>query len=87
MAGLLTNLIMILILTAISTVLGCGVVPAGQASSRTFTVTGFTTLPVAMVYTSATNAVRFSGIATSEAGARATVQRLVMQTVFDVLEQ
>ncbi|KAJ1350408.1 hypothetical protein KIN20_006193 [Parelaphostrongylus tenuis] len=87
MAGLLTNLIMTLMLTAISTVLGCGVLPAGQASNRAFTVTGFTTLPVAMVYTSPTNAVRFSGIATSETGARGFVQRLVMQTVFDVLEQ
>ncbi|KAJ1347459.1 hypothetical protein KIN20_002515 [Parelaphostrongylus tenuis] len=87
MAGLLTNLILILILSTISTVLGCGVIPAGQASNRTFTVTGFTTLPVSMVYTSAMNAARFSGIATSEAGARGTIQRLVMQTVFDVLEQ
>ncbi|KAJ1367977.1 hypothetical protein KIN20_029020 [Parelaphostrongylus tenuis] len=56
-------------------------------SNRTFTVTGFTTLPVAMVYTSAMNAVRFPSIATSEAGARGFVQRLVMQTVFDVLER
>ncbi|KAJ1358843.1 hypothetical protein KIN20_017375 [Parelaphostrongylus tenuis] len=40
-----------------------------------------------MVHTSAMNAVRFPSIATSEAGARGFVQRLVMQTVFDVLER
>ncbi|KAJ1358825.1 hypothetical protein KIN20_017353 [Parelaphostrongylus tenuis] len=82
-ARLPTNLIMILLLSITSTVVGCGVMPAGRASNRTFTVTGFTTLPVAMVYTSAVNAVRFSGIATNEASARGTVQRLVV----DVLEQ
>ncbi|KAJ1358826.1 hypothetical protein KIN20_017354 [Parelaphostrongylus tenuis] len=78
--GLPTNPIMISLLVSISTVVGCGVMPAGQASNRTFTVTGFTTLLVAMVYTSATNAVRFSGIATTEEGAKMFVQRLVMQT-------
>ncbi|KAJ1365835.1 hypothetical protein KIN20_026277 [Parelaphostrongylus tenuis] len=49
-------------------------------SNRTFTATGFTILPTAMVYTSAMNAVRFSSIATSEASA-ATVQRHATQTV------
>ncbi|KAJ1368606.1 hypothetical protein KIN20_029775 [Parelaphostrongylus tenuis] len=39
-----------------------------------------------MVYTSATNAVRFPGIQTNEASNRGFMQRLVMQTVFDVLE-
>ncbi|KAJ1374273.1 hypothetical protein KIN20_036927 [Parelaphostrongylus tenuis] len=55
-------------------------------STRTFNVTGFTTLPVNMVYTSAMNAARVPGIATSQEGARGSVSRLVMQTVFDVLE-
>ncbi|KAJ1350371.1 hypothetical protein KIN20_006148 [Parelaphostrongylus tenuis] len=82
-----TNLIMISLLVTISTVVGCGVMPAGQASNRTFTVTGFTTLPIAMVYTSVTNAARFSGIATSKEGAKGFVQRLVMQTIIDVLER
>ncbi|KAJ1366592.1 hypothetical protein KIN20_027283 [Parelaphostrongylus tenuis] len=77
---------MISLLLTVSTVLGCGVMPAGQADNRTFTVKGFT-LPVAMVYTSPTNAVRFTGIATTEEGAKGFVQRLVMQTVFDVLER
>ncbi|KAJ1352844.1 hypothetical protein KIN20_009324 [Parelaphostrongylus tenuis] len=35
-------------LATISTVFGCGVMPAGQRSTRSFTVSGFT-LPVAMV--------------------------------------
>ncbi|KAJ1374185.1 hypothetical protein KIN20_036810 [Parelaphostrongylus tenuis] len=40
-----------------------------------------------MIYTRAVNADRFYGIATSDAGARGFLQRLVMQTVFDVLER
>ncbi|KAJ1347460.1 hypothetical protein KIN20_002516 [Parelaphostrongylus tenuis] len=52
----------------------------------TFTVTGFTTLPVSMVYSGIANSARVSGIATSKASAKAFVQRLVMQTVHDVLE-
>ncbi|KAJ1367797.1 hypothetical protein KIN20_028790 [Parelaphostrongylus tenuis] len=40
-----------------------------------------------MVYTSATNAVRFSGIATTEEGSKGFVQRLVMQTIINVLER
>ncbi|KAJ1355635.1 hypothetical protein KIN20_013126 [Parelaphostrongylus tenuis] len=77
---------MVFLLTTIRTVLGCGVMPAGQARTVTFTVTGFT-LPVAMVYTEEPNVVaRVPGIATSEAGAKAFVERLVIQTVSDVLE-
>ncbi|KAJ1372194.1 hypothetical protein KIN20_034286 [Parelaphostrongylus tenuis] len=86
MARLLTDLFMILLLTTLSTVFGCGVMPAGQRSTRTFTVTGFSLL-VAMVYSTAADApTRFPGIATSEAVAKGFVERLVMQTVFDVLE-
>ncbi|KAJ1357451.1 hypothetical protein KIN20_015604 [Parelaphostrongylus tenuis] len=60
--------------------------PAGQMRTRNFTVTDFT-LPVAMAYSTAIDIQsRVPGIATSEAGARAFVQRLVMQIVFDVLE-
>ncbi|KAJ1359371.1 hypothetical protein KIN20_018079 [Parelaphostrongylus tenuis] len=50
MPNLLTGLFVILLTAILSIVSGCGVVPAGQASTRTFTVTGFT-LPVAMVHT------------------------------------
>ncbi|KAJ1369429.1 hypothetical protein KIN20_030883 [Parelaphostrongylus tenuis] len=77
---------MIFLLATIRTVLGCGVMPAGRARIVTFTATGFT-LPVAMVYTKEPNVLaRVPGIATSEAGAKAFVERLVMQTVFNTLE-
>ncbi|KAJ1353972.1 hypothetical protein KIN20_010759 [Parelaphostrongylus tenuis] len=80
MARLLTNLSMISLITSISTVLGCGVLPTGQASVRPFTVSDFT-LPVSMVYsTKAEVLTRLPGIATSQAGARAFSQRPVMQT-------
>ncbi|KAJ1366309.1 hypothetical protein KIN20_026940 [Parelaphostrongylus tenuis] len=60
--------------------------PAGQANTRIFTVTGFT-LPVAMVYTGeATVSSQVSGIASNKGGAQTLVRRLVMQAVFDVLE-
>ncbi|KAJ1368797.1 hypothetical protein KIN20_030122, partial [Parelaphostrongylus tenuis] len=79
---------MISLLATISTVFGCGVLPAGQASTRTFTVGGFTTLPVAMVYTDMPSvSSQVTGIATSKGGAQAFVSRLVMQTVLDVLER
>ncbi|KAJ1369516.1 hypothetical protein KIN20_030994 [Parelaphostrongylus tenuis] len=70
-----------------STVLGCGVMPAGRMASRNFTVTGLTTLPVAMTYTgdSAVFA-RISGTAASKGAAQGFVSRLVMHTVSDVLE-
>ncbi|KAJ1369941.1 hypothetical protein KIN20_031554 [Parelaphostrongylus tenuis] len=80
------DLHMISLLATISTVFGCGVLPSGQGSTRNFNVTGFA-LPVAMVYSTAPDVqVQVPGIATSEAGAIGFVQRLVMQTVFDVLE-
>ncbi|KAJ1349734.1 hypothetical protein KIN20_005373 [Parelaphostrongylus tenuis] len=61
--------------------------PAGQASTRRFTVTGFI-LPVSMAY-SGDSAVRsrVPGIASSKDAAVGFVSRLVMQTVIDVLEQ
>ncbi|KAJ1373649.1 hypothetical protein KIN20_036117 [Parelaphostrongylus tenuis] len=80
------RLFVMLLLATISTVLGCGVLPAGQGSTKNFTVTGFT-LPVAMAYSAAPSVQAVvPGIATSEAGATGFVQRLVMQAVFDVLE-
>ncbi|KAJ1361582.1 hypothetical protein KIN20_020865 [Parelaphostrongylus tenuis] len=85
-AGIPTDYFMISLLATISTVFGCGVMPAGQGSTRNFTVTGFT-LPVAMAYSTSTAVLaQVPGIATSEAGAKGFVERLVMQTVFDVLE-
>ncbi|KAJ1366234.1 hypothetical protein KIN20_026844 [Parelaphostrongylus tenuis] len=74
------------LVVSISTVLGCGVMPAGQASTRPFEVADFS-LPVTMVYSSKTDVrSRVPGIAASQEAAKGFVQRLVMQTVFDVLE-
>ncbi|KAJ1354245.1 hypothetical protein KIN20_011119 [Parelaphostrongylus tenuis] len=81
-----TGPLIISLLATVPTVLGCGVLPPGQASTRIFTVTGFT-LPVSMVYTgNPVVSAQFTRIANSEAAARGFVQRLVIQTVFDVLE-
>ncbi|KAJ1348020.1 hypothetical protein KIN20_003231 [Parelaphostrongylus tenuis] len=78
--------LMILMLT-FATVLGCGVMPPGQASTRNFTVSGFT-LPVNMIYSNdATVRSKAFGIAASSGEVQALVSRLVMQTVFNVLEQ
>ncbi|KAJ1365136.1 hypothetical protein KIN20_025363 [Parelaphostrongylus tenuis] len=83
-----TDRSMIPLLATFSTVLGCGVLPAGQASTRTFTVSGFTTLPVAMFYTDMIAvSSQVTGIATSKERAQTIVSRLTMQTVFDVLER
>ncbi|KAJ1351100.1 hypothetical protein KIN20_007051 [Parelaphostrongylus tenuis] len=71
----------------ITTALVCGVMPPGQARNRSFIVSGFR-LPVSMVY-SELPSVRAEavGIAISKGVAKAFVERLVMQTVFDVFEQ
>ncbi|KAJ1350195.1 hypothetical protein KIN20_005928 [Parelaphostrongylus tenuis] len=62
------------VLAIISTAFGCGVMPSGQVSTRPFTVTGFTTLPLPMIYSSATN-IAFPGIAPNEAAAKGFVER------------
>ncbi|KAJ1347113.1 hypothetical protein KIN20_002075 [Parelaphostrongylus tenuis] len=71
-----------------TTVLGCGVMPPGQASNRSFTVTNFK-LPVSLVAYTGTGTIpaEVPGIARSKEAARAFLDRLVMQTVFGVLEQ
>ncbi|KAJ1370191.1 hypothetical protein KIN20_031862 [Parelaphostrongylus tenuis] len=85
-ARLSTDPFMIFLLAIIPIVLGCGVTPAGQASSRPFTVTGFS-LPVAMAHAGSTEvSSQVPGIARDKGGAQAFVQRLVMLTVFDILE-
>ncbi|KAJ1356073.1 hypothetical protein KIN20_013697 [Parelaphostrongylus tenuis] len=75
------------LLVAISTVFGCGVIPGGQTSTRTFTASGPTNLPIIAVYTN-NNAIsaQFPGIATSAGAVQALAQRFAMQTVIDVLE-
>ncbi|KAJ1355282.1 hypothetical protein KIN20_012619 [Parelaphostrongylus tenuis] len=86
MTRLLSDALMILVI-AVTTVLGCGVMPPGQANTRRFTVTGFT-LPVPMVYAIEPDiTIKIPGIAVNMEAAQAFVSRLVMQTVFDVLER
>ncbi|KAJ1347457.1 hypothetical protein KIN20_002513 [Parelaphostrongylus tenuis] len=84
MASLPTNPIMITLLAIISTVLGCGV---NACWSRAFTVTGFNNFNPLPWFTLAINAVRAPDIATNMASDSGFVQRLVVQTVFDVLER
>ncbi|KAJ1359498.1 hypothetical protein KIN20_018255 [Parelaphostrongylus tenuis] len=78
---------MILSLVSISTVFGCGVIPGGQTSTRTFTASGPSNLPIIAVYTD-NNVIStlFPGIATSKEAVQALAQRFAMQTVIDVLE-
>ncbi|KAJ1370570.1 hypothetical protein KIN20_033124 [Parelaphostrongylus tenuis] len=78
---------MILLLASIPTVFGCGVIPGGQTSTRTFTASGPSNLPVIAVYTD-NNAISalIPGIATSKDAVQAFAQRFAMQTVIDVLE-
>ncbi|KAJ1369573.1 hypothetical protein KIN20_031061 [Parelaphostrongylus tenuis] len=78
---------MILSLVSISTVFGCGVIPGGQTSTRTFTASGPSNLPIIAVYTD-NNVIStlFPGIATSKEAVQALAQRFAMQTVVDVLE-
>ncbi|KAJ1367824.1 hypothetical protein KIN20_028819 [Parelaphostrongylus tenuis] len=79
--------LMILLLVSISTVFGCGVIPGGQTSTRTFTASGPSNLPIIAVYTD-NNVIStlFPGIATSKEAVQALAQRFAMQTVIDVLE-
>ncbi|KAJ1367789.1 hypothetical protein KIN20_028780 [Parelaphostrongylus tenuis] len=78
---------MISLLVSISSVFGCGVIPGGQTSTRTFTASGPSNLPVIAVYTkNSVFSTLYPGIATSKEGVQALAQRFAMQTVIDVLE-
>ncbi|KAJ1367830.1 hypothetical protein KIN20_028826 [Parelaphostrongylus tenuis] len=79
--------VMISLLVSISTVFGCGVMPGGQTSTKTFTASGPSNLSVIAVYTD-NNAVstQFPGTTTSAGAVQAFAQRFAMQTVVDVLE-
>ncbi|KAJ1360479.1 hypothetical protein KIN20_019465 [Parelaphostrongylus tenuis] len=73
---------LISLLATILTMLGCGAMLAGQASTRTFNVTGLTALPVAMAYSAAPSIqAQVPAIASTERGAQAFVLRLVMETI------
>ncbi|KAJ1351438.1 hypothetical protein KIN20_007438 [Parelaphostrongylus tenuis] len=81
------SILLTLLLTKVAIVLGCGVLPQGQAMTRNFTVSGFK-LPTTMVFTASTSAhaqLR-SGIATTSGGAKSFVSRLVMHAITSVLE-
>ncbi|KAJ1354733.1 hypothetical protein KIN20_011743 [Parelaphostrongylus tenuis] len=66
---------------------GCGVIPGGQTSTRTFTASGPSNLPIIAVYTDKTEiSALIPGIATSKGVVQALAQRFAMQTVVDVLE-
>ncbi|KAJ1369380.1 hypothetical protein KIN20_030822 [Parelaphostrongylus tenuis] len=61
--------------------------PPGQARTRIFTVTGFNfACRYGFILLHPMFRARAPGVAPGEGEARAFVQRLVMQTVFDVLE-
>ncbi|KAJ1361502.1 hypothetical protein KIN20_020770 [Parelaphostrongylus tenuis] len=86
-AGLSSAPFMILLLVSISTVFGCGVIPGGQTSTRTFTASGPSNLPIIAVYTdNEVISTVVPGIATSKDAVQALAQRFAMQTVVDVLE-
>ncbi|KAJ1369746.1 hypothetical protein KIN20_031294 [Parelaphostrongylus tenuis] len=72
--------IMISLLAAIPILLGCGVMLAGQGKGQKL-------LCCIGLFNTANVRARVAGIATSEEGAKEFVSRLVMQTVFDVLER
>ncbi|KAJ1354732.1 hypothetical protein KIN20_011742 [Parelaphostrongylus tenuis] len=77
----------ILLLVSISAVFGCGVIPGGQTSTRTFSASGSNNLPIIAVYTdSKVVSALVPGIATSKDAVQALAQRFAMQTVVDVLE-
>ncbi|KAJ1366144.1 hypothetical protein KIN20_026744 [Parelaphostrongylus tenuis] len=86
MTNLPTNPLIIPLLN-IPIVLGCGVMPLGQAGTRSFTVTGFT-LPTSLVYSgNPTVRAKASGIQPSSGAVQAFVSRIVTQTISDVLRQ
>ncbi|KAJ1360299.1 hypothetical protein KIN20_020536 [Parelaphostrongylus tenuis] len=86
-AGLSSGPFMMLLPVSISTVFGCGVIPGGQTSTRTFTARGPSNLPIIVVYTdNKVFSALIPGIATSKDAVQALAQRFAMQTVVDVLE-
>ncbi|KAJ1358195.1 hypothetical protein KIN20_016540, partial [Parelaphostrongylus tenuis] len=82
------SVLLISLLAMVVLVLGCGVMPQGQAVTRNFTVRGFK-LPTTMVFTASPSAHAQlpNGIATTSGGAKSFVSRLVMHAITAVLEQ
>ncbi|KAJ1368153.1 hypothetical protein KIN20_029226 [Parelaphostrongylus tenuis] len=77
---------LICLVFAVSPAFGCGPMLPGQARRISFNVTGFT-LPVNMVWTTPTEAVKTPGISRSAMEVQSFVQRVTMQAVNDVLEE
>ncbi|KAJ1370229.1 hypothetical protein KIN20_031918 [Parelaphostrongylus tenuis] len=76
---------MISMLATVSAVFGCGVLPAGHVRIGNFTITGFTTLPVAMARTiTAEVSTQHPGLGVPSPAP--FVRRLVMRAVFKVLQ-
>ncbi|KAJ1366925.1 hypothetical protein KIN20_027724 [Parelaphostrongylus tenuis] len=83
----MTTTLLICLFFLVDPLLGCGTLPGGQARTLSFTVSGFN-LPISMTWTSDQGlASQIPGILRSGADVQAFVQRLIMQAVFDVLEQ
>ncbi|KAJ1366215.1 hypothetical protein KIN20_026815 [Parelaphostrongylus tenuis] len=82
MVRLLTDPNMISLLTMVSMALGCGVMPPGQGSS--LSAASLCLLPCFTSKTLQSQSV--PDIATNAGGAEGLISRLIMQTVFDVLE-
>ncbi|KAJ1369938.1 hypothetical protein KIN20_031552 [Parelaphostrongylus tenuis] len=85
-AGIPTDHFVILLPATISTVFGCGVMPPGQGSTRNFTVTGFTLLSPWLTPSQLLSRLKFLVLQLARQWLIGFVERLVMQTVFDVLE-
>ncbi|KAJ1355977.1 hypothetical protein KIN20_013578 [Parelaphostrongylus tenuis] len=78
----------ILLLVSISTVFGCGVIPGGQTSTRTFTHCQRTQQPTYYrgLHRKQSSLCPSPWYATSKDAVQALAQRFAMQTVVDVLE-
>ncbi|KAJ1373319.1 hypothetical protein KIN20_035689 [Parelaphostrongylus tenuis] len=82
---ILPNRPLVIFVLAIPKVIGCGVIPPRQTSTRNFTVTSFN-LPINMVYcTNATVRTKAFGIAATRDAVQSFVSRLIMQTASFVL--
>ncbi|VDM55532.1 unnamed protein product [Angiostrongylus costaricensis] len=78
---------LLICLSIISAVKGCAVLPSGQERTVNFVITGYT-LPVGFTWTPQVNvAAQLPNILRSEAAVRSALQSLVMQAVFNALEE
>ncbi|VDM54916.1 unnamed protein product [Angiostrongylus costaricensis] len=79
--------LLISFLLTVSTVLGCGVTPLGQTTTRRFTVNMFN-LPTRLAYSAAIGVrAQVPSMSENEQAARALIQNLVDDSVREVLEE